>query len=168
MSRVVICEPVRTPIGRYGGMFTSLTAVRLGVAASIVCQRGHIMGEHRTPSNHRASKMLGTSLVAGGMLFAAPAGMAFAAPTPTAGSAVGNNLQNFLGGVGKNLQGIAGGTGDNLQAISGGFGTNLQNAAGGTGKNVQGILGGLGNNLQKIFGGGSKPVVVIDVQGAVR
>ena len=29
----VICEPVRTPIGRYGGMFTSLTAVDLGVAA---------------------------------------------------------------------------------------------------------------------------------------
>jgi acetyl-CoA C-acetyltransferase len=30
---VVICEPVRTPIGRYGGMFKSLTAVDLGVAA---------------------------------------------------------------------------------------------------------------------------------------
>ncbi|MCX2712504.1 acetyl-CoA C-acetyltransferase [Mycolicibacterium sp. J2] len=30
---VVICEPVRTPIGRYGGMFASLTAVELGVAA---------------------------------------------------------------------------------------------------------------------------------------
>jgi acetyl-CoA C-acetyltransferase len=29
----VICEPVRTPIGRYGGMFTSQTAVDLGVAA---------------------------------------------------------------------------------------------------------------------------------------
>jgi len=29
----VICEPVRTPIGRYGGMFASLTAVDLGVAA---------------------------------------------------------------------------------------------------------------------------------------
>jgi acetyl-CoA C-acetyltransferase len=29
----VICEPVRTPIGRYGGMFTSLTAVDLGVTA---------------------------------------------------------------------------------------------------------------------------------------
>lgn len=29
----VICEPVRTPIGRYGGMFASLTAVELGVAA---------------------------------------------------------------------------------------------------------------------------------------
>lgn len=29
----VICEPVRTPIGRYNGMFTSLTAVDLGVAA---------------------------------------------------------------------------------------------------------------------------------------
>jgi acetyl-CoA C-acetyltransferase len=28
----VICEPVRTPIGRYGGMFQSLTAVELGVA----------------------------------------------------------------------------------------------------------------------------------------
>ncbi|ULN49749.1 acetyl-CoA C-acetyltransferase [Mycolicibacterium goodii] len=27
----VICEPVRTPIGRYGGMFASLTAVDLGV-----------------------------------------------------------------------------------------------------------------------------------------
>lgn len=29
----VICEPVRTPIGRYNGMFTSLTAVGLGVVA---------------------------------------------------------------------------------------------------------------------------------------
>lgn len=29
----VICEPVRTPIGRYGGIFKSLTAVDLGVAA---------------------------------------------------------------------------------------------------------------------------------------
>lgn len=34
MSReAVICEPVRTPIGRYGGMFKSQTAVDLGVAA---------------------------------------------------------------------------------------------------------------------------------------
>ncbi|BDB43776.1 acetyl-CoA acetyltransferase [Mycobacterium sp. 20KCMC460] len=29
----MICEPVRTPIGRYGGMFKSLSAVELGVAA---------------------------------------------------------------------------------------------------------------------------------------
>ncbi len=29
----VICEPVRTPIGRYGGMFQSLSAVDLGVVA---------------------------------------------------------------------------------------------------------------------------------------
>ncbi|BBZ77744.1 acetyl-CoA acetyltransferase [Mycolicibacterium anyangense] len=29
----VICEPVRTPIGRYGGIFQSLSAVDLGVAA---------------------------------------------------------------------------------------------------------------------------------------
>jgi acetyl-CoA C-acetyltransferase len=33
MVDAVICEPVRTPIGRYGGMFASLTAVQLGVAA---------------------------------------------------------------------------------------------------------------------------------------
>jgi acetyl-CoA C-acetyltransferase len=33
MRDAVICEPVRTPIGRYGGMFKSLTAVELGVAA---------------------------------------------------------------------------------------------------------------------------------------
>jgi acetyl-CoA C-acetyltransferase len=33
MRETVICEPVRTPIGRYGGMFASLTAVDLGVAA---------------------------------------------------------------------------------------------------------------------------------------
>lgn len=34
MSReAVICEPVRTPIGRYGGMLASLTAVDLGVTA---------------------------------------------------------------------------------------------------------------------------------------
>ncbi|GJF10350.1 acetyl-CoA acetyltransferase [Mycolicibacterium cyprinidarum] len=33
MRQAVICEPVRTPIGRFGGMFKSLTAVDLGVAA---------------------------------------------------------------------------------------------------------------------------------------
>src|ERR1700744_4173815 len=33
MREVVICEPVRTPIGRYGGMFKSQSAVELGVAA---------------------------------------------------------------------------------------------------------------------------------------
>jgi len=33
MTDVVICEPVRTPIGRYGGMFKWVTAVDLGVAA---------------------------------------------------------------------------------------------------------------------------------------
>jgi acetyl-CoA C-acetyltransferase len=33
MRETVICEPVRTPIGRYGGMFKDLTAVDLGVAA---------------------------------------------------------------------------------------------------------------------------------------
>jgi acetyl-CoA C-acetyltransferase len=33
LREAVICEPVRTPIGRYGGMFKSLSAVELGVAA---------------------------------------------------------------------------------------------------------------------------------------
>ncbi len=33
MRAAVICEPVRTPIGRYGGMFKSLSAVDLGVVA---------------------------------------------------------------------------------------------------------------------------------------
>jgi acetyl-CoA C-acetyltransferase len=33
MSGALICEPVRTPIGRYGGMFRSLTVVDLAVAA---------------------------------------------------------------------------------------------------------------------------------------
>jgi acetyl-CoA C-acetyltransferase len=33
MRDAVICEPVRTPIGRYGGMYSSLSAVELGVAA---------------------------------------------------------------------------------------------------------------------------------------
>ncbi|WP_405180727.1 acetyl-CoA C-acetyltransferase [Nocardia sp. NBC_01377] len=33
MREVVICEPVRTPIGRYGGLFRSLSAVDLGVTA---------------------------------------------------------------------------------------------------------------------------------------
>jgi acetyl-CoA C-acetyltransferase len=32
-QEAVICEPVRTPIGRYGGMFKSQSAVELGVAA---------------------------------------------------------------------------------------------------------------------------------------
>lgn len=32
-SNAVICEPVRTPIGRYGAMFRALSAVDLGVAA---------------------------------------------------------------------------------------------------------------------------------------
>ncbi|WP_017580940.1 acetyl-CoA C-acetyltransferase [Nocardiopsis valliformis] len=33
MRDVVICEPVRTPIGRYGGMFKTVTAVDLGTQA---------------------------------------------------------------------------------------------------------------------------------------
>ena len=33
MREAVICEPVRTPIGRYGGTFKALTAVDLGVTA---------------------------------------------------------------------------------------------------------------------------------------
>ncbi len=33
MRSAVICEPVRTPIGRYGGMFRSLSVVDLAVAA---------------------------------------------------------------------------------------------------------------------------------------
>ncbi len=33
MRNAVICEPVRTPSGRYCGMFASLTAIELGVAA---------------------------------------------------------------------------------------------------------------------------------------
>jgi acetyl-CoA C-acetyltransferase len=33
MRQAVICEPVRTPIGRYGGMFKSQSAVDLGVTA---------------------------------------------------------------------------------------------------------------------------------------
>ncbi|MFE3543943.1 acetyl-CoA C-acetyltransferase [Nocardia sp. NPDC059177] len=33
MREAVICKPVRTPIGRYGGMFAALTAVDLGVTA---------------------------------------------------------------------------------------------------------------------------------------
>ena len=33
MREAVVCEPVRTAVGRYGGMFKSLTAVDLGVAA---------------------------------------------------------------------------------------------------------------------------------------
>jgi acetyl-CoA C-acetyltransferase len=35
MRDVVICEPVRTAIGGYGGMFKSLTATQLGVAALV-------------------------------------------------------------------------------------------------------------------------------------
>src|SRR5207253_187676 len=35
MREVVICEPVRTAIGGYGGMFKSLTATELGVTALV-------------------------------------------------------------------------------------------------------------------------------------
>lgn len=33
VSDVVICEPIRTAIGRYGGVFRSVAATQLGVAA---------------------------------------------------------------------------------------------------------------------------------------
>ncbi|MGH3154205.1 MAG: acetyl-CoA C-acyltransferase, partial [Streptosporangiaceae bacterium] len=33
MREVVICEPVRTPIGRYGGVLRPLSAAELGEAA---------------------------------------------------------------------------------------------------------------------------------------
>ncbi len=46
MGEAVICEPVRTPIGRYNGMFKSLTAVDLGVAALTgLLQRTGIPGD---------------------------------------------------------------------------------------------------------------------------
>lgn len=46
MREAVICEPVRTPIGRYGGMFASLTAVDLGVAAITgLLERAGLTGE---------------------------------------------------------------------------------------------------------------------------
>ena len=48
MRDAVICEPVRTPIGRYGGMFSSLTAVDLGVAAL----KG-LLGPHRRQTRRR-------------------------------------------------------------------------------------------------------------------
>ena len=42
MRDVVICEPVRTAIGGYGGMFKSLSAAELGVAAltGLLCRTG--------------------------------------------------------------------------------------------------------------------------------
>jgi len=54
-ASAVICEPVRTPIGRYGGMFKSLTAVELGVAALMDCssaptlRRDAVQGRHSRP-----------------------------------------------------------------------------------------------------------------------
>ena len=33
MREIVICEPVRTPIGRYGGTLKALTAAELGETA---------------------------------------------------------------------------------------------------------------------------------------
>ena len=149
------------------------------------------MGEHRKSSQRRGVTVVAGGLMAGAFLLGAPAGMAFAAPTPvgpvspaavSGGSAVGNNLQNFLGGVGNNLQSFNGQLGANTQSIAGGLGTNLQKAALGTSLNVQGVVGGtagniqkiaggagtnaqnffggLGNNLQKIFGGGKTKVTI--------
>ena len=57
MRTAVICEPVRTPIGRYGGMFGSLTAVDLGVAALRDCSSGPawLPGTSRTSSSGTAT-----------------------------------------------------------------------------------------------------------------
>ncbi len=33
MREAVICEPVRTPVGRYGGMFRDVTAASLAATA---------------------------------------------------------------------------------------------------------------------------------------
>ncbi|GAA3720690.1 acetyl-CoA C-acetyltransferase [Gordonia hankookensis] len=47
MRETVICEPVRTPIGRYGGALRSLTAVDLGVAALTgLLDRTGVASEH--------------------------------------------------------------------------------------------------------------------------
>jgi acetyl-CoA C-acetyltransferase len=46
MNEAVICEPVRTPIGRYGGVFKQLTAVDLAVTAlKGLLQRAGISGQ---------------------------------------------------------------------------------------------------------------------------
>jgi len=47
MSEVVICEPVRTPVGRFGGVFASLSATDLAVSAmsSLVRRTGLAEGD---------------------------------------------------------------------------------------------------------------------------
>jgi acetyl-CoA C-acetyltransferase len=47
VTRAVICEPVRTPIGRYGGMFRGLSAVDLAVTAltGLLARTGVAPGE---------------------------------------------------------------------------------------------------------------------------
>lgn len=47
MSEVVICEPIRTPVGRFGGVFASLSATDLAVSAmsSLVQRTGLAEGD---------------------------------------------------------------------------------------------------------------------------
>ena len=56
MPDIVICEPVRTPVGRYGGAFASLSAVDLAstTLAELVRRTGVRTGSQMTMSGmHR-------------------------------------------------------------------------------------------------------------------
>jgi hypothetical protein len=120
------------------------------VTTWLVTYQGVIMAKHRTLSRLGARKVVGASLLAGGMLFAIPAGAASAN--------VGDNLQSILGGVGNNLQSVVGGTANNVQSIVGGGAQNVEAISGGTAKNVQKITKGTLKNVQKITKGTLKNV----------
>src|SRR6478735_9020461 len=108
MRTTVICEPVRTPIGRYGGVFKSLTAVDLGVAAL----RG-LLGRTGLGPDDVEDVILGhcyptMEAPAIGRVVALDAGLPISVPGTTVDRRCGSGLQSIVYAVRQVAAGDAG------------------------------------------------------------
>ncbi|MBJ7341655.1 hypothetical protein [Mycolicibacterium sp.] len=115
------------------------------------------MAIHRATSSNarRRGTLVSASLIAGGMLLAAPAAIASAAPDPVPDTStpdkaigvVGNNINQFVGTLGTNLNNFLGTGGNNLNSFVGTGGNNVNQFVGTLGTNGLVFAGTLGNNL---------------------
>lgn len=114
MNQAVICEPVRTPIGRYGGVFKAQSAVDLGVAAL----KG-LLGRTRIPPDAVQDVILGhcypsSEAPAIGRVVALDAGLPVTVPGMQVDRRCGSGLQAVISAC------LQVSSGDNDLVIAGG------------------------------------------------
>ncbi len=114
MRDAVICEPVRTPIGRYGGMFKSLTAVDLGVDRAEGTSRAHRNRPCGSARRHPRPLLSRSEAPAIGRVVALDAGLPVTVPGMQVDRRCGSGLQAVIQAC------LQVGNGDNDVVVAGG------------------------------------------------